>query len=279
MKRAIKVSMFSSLVRPKKIVGMLLLLGASAWAYHRFQVWDRTRDVFPEFIDVPAGARAPPTARLLGLTPGTTTLPEFNAWSAAHGLSCSDTSMRALMEKGRQETQAKMKQAEDEGQDPDAVSGASRANYHSKKERNPQVRMACYDADLVKLGDGIDRGPARQATVMAIFDGAALPLRYVGVWRRYFSEQATLEQWKTTTARLETELGPPTKQSASRPVEDDDPLTKPFERMVLVRDEWRFADRRAEVQVINMGPQKGIDFREILEIPWPVRTDGPPAGP
>jgi hypothetical protein len=260
--------------RGLKIGGIVVLvLVIAALGYRRWMVWDRTRDVLPMFTDIPPGPRAP-SSTFVGLTVGKSTLSEVEAWTKLHGMTCRDTSMRALMQLGREQTQQKMKEAEANGADPDAVSGASRAHYYSKKEQNPKVFLACEKAAMTEL-DGLDRSGSQAATgtVLLSFDSKDLPLRYVMVERKLMLQVDVLAQFNAVTEQFAKQLGPPTSSSARRPLEDDDPETRIFARMQAVSNEWKFADRRAEIMVFNFGLPKGISVREVFEVPWPVRTN------
>ena len=261
LKRALKVS---------GIVVVVLLV--AAYAYRQWMIWDRTRDVLPEFAEIPAGPRAP-SSDFVGLTIGKSTLPEVEAWLQRHGMTCSDTSMRGLMQLGREQAKAKMEEAEAQGIDPDTVSGASRVNYHSKKEQNPRVFLSCENANIASL-DSLNRAgsQATTGTVLLIFDSKNHPLRYVMVERKYMLQVDVLKQFKAVTSQFTAQLGAPTSASALRPLEDDDPETRIFARMRPVRNEWKFADRKAEVVVMNFGLPKGISVREVFEVPWPLRT-------
>lgn len=84
------------------------------------------------------------------------------------------------------------------------------------------------------------------------------------------------QTWLLVTLRsieaFTAQLGHPTSASVRQPLEDDNPMTRIFERMQPVSNEWSFADRRAEILVFNFGLPKGISVRETFEVPWPVRT-------
>ncbi|MDP2340706.1 MAG: hypothetical protein Q8O67_07105 [Deltaproteobacteria bacterium] len=263
------------LKRGLKVAGIIVVvLLVAAFGYRRWMVWDRTRDVLPSFTEVPDGPRAP-SSTFVGLTIGKSTLPEVEAWTRLHGFTCRDTSMRALMQLGREQAQAKMEEAKASGTDPDTVSGASRANYYSKKEQNPRVFLACEKASMTGL-DALDRAGSQAATgtVLLSFDSKNHPLRYVMVERKLFLQVDVLAQFKAVTEQFTAQLGAPTSASGRRPLEDDNPDTRIFDRMQLVSNEWKFADRRAEIVVFNFGLPKGISVRETFEVPWPVRTDG-----
>ena len=255
------------IVRLAVFVGVIGLL---AVGIRMGMIWNKTRDVLPAFSAIPAGARAP-ALRHAGVIVGTTTLAEVQKMTSAAGYPCRDTSMRGLMQLGRNQAQKKMAEAEDNGADPDAVSGASRAYYYSKKEQNPQVQWSCENVDLVKL-DPVFAGPGTKHAVTFIFDSDAHPLRYVVTSRKFQSQAETRAAREQSIARFAQELGPPATQIGQM---DERPGEKLFPRQQVVINEWKFADRRVSVTVMNMGPVKGIDLREIVEVPWPLTTLSP----
>lgn len=255
------------LVRVLQVVGVLVVV---AGAIRGYMVWDRSRDVLPEFTPVPAGPRAPAGFEVIaGISPGATTLAQVQAQTARLGWTCSDTSMRGLMTLGREAAQAKMAEAEARGEDPDAVSGASRAHYVSKKEQNPQVQWSCEKVDLIGLDPVVFANPGKAATgaVTFIFDSAALPLRYIVTSRKFFSQKETLEVFEAEVVRFTAALGAPTSRLGKPDLSGEQKI---FARRNPVNAVWDFADRRATVGVMNMGPTRGIDIREIYEVPWPV---------
>ena len=259
------------LVRLLQVVGVLVVV---ACAIRGYMVWDRSRDVLPEFSAVPAGPRAPAFDVVAGIRPGLTTLAEVQAMTIRLGWTCSDSSMRGLMKLGREQARAKMAEAEARGEDPDAVSGASRAHYVSKKEQNPQVQWNCESVDLSTVDPVVFRDTGKAGAALFIFDSAALPLRYIVTSRKFFSQKQSLEAWEAQVARYTAILGAPTS-TMGKP--DRTEGQKIFARRNPVNAIWEFADRRGTVGVMNMGPERGIDVREVFEVPWPTVVT-PPAG-
>ena len=261
-------------VRVLQVVGVVVVVACGIRGY---MVWDRSRDVLPDFTAVPAGARAPAGFEVVaGIRPGVTTLADVQTLTAKLGWTCSDTSMRGLMKLGRAQAQAKMAEAEARGEDPDAVSGASRAHYVSKKEQNPQVQWNCEKLNLGPLDPVVFRDPGKPTSgaVTFIFDSASLPLRYVVTSRKFFAQDQTLAIFDSEVARFTSSLGAPTSTLGKPDRSGEDKI---FARRNPVNAVWEFADRRATVGVMNMGPERGIDLREIFEVPWPVVVT-PPAG-
>jgi hypothetical protein len=254
------------------VIGVVVL-GGLAVAVRAAMVWNKTRDVLPTFTPIPDGPRAPPLS-LVDARPGETLLPALQQRLAALGFACRDTSMRGLMREGRAEAQRKIEAAKEAGDDPATVSGASRAGYYSKKEQNPQVQWTCENIDVVALGDAtLTPAPASLAStsLIFVFDSADHPLRHVTVSRHFVSQRDAHEAYLAALSRRAA-LGAPTF-SLGEP--DLTPDQKIFARRRLVTREWRFADRTTTVTVMNLGPKKGIDVREVLEVPWPVTTTTP----
>lgn len=244
------------------VVGVVAVLGGVRTA----MVWNNRREVLPTFVAVPDGLRAP-AFELGGVSPGVTTLAEVQERTRAMGWTCSDSSMRGLMQKGRAQVQQEMAEAEARGDDPDTVSGASRAHYVSKKERNPQVQWNCEDVDLGQLGQGL--GGGARGNALFIFDSPRHPLRVVTLSRKYFSQQAALAAFDAAVLRF-APLGQPEKQGEPNRT---NPEAKVFARSMPVSVRWPFADRQGTVTALNMGPKRGIDVREAWEVPWPVTTE------
>jgi hypothetical protein len=247
------------------VIGVLVL---SAFAVRGAMIWDRTRDVLPTLSPVPAGPRAPRPLHLLDVEPGRTTLVAVKAFTQARGWPCRDASMRGLMQAGREAARAKIDAAKAAGINPDTVAGASRAHSYSKKERNPQIQWSCEDVDVSGLTDLAAGAADLRADVVFIFDAAALPLRSVMVSRKLMRQSAALALRDAALARV-ADLGPPHEVQGAA---DLTPGEKIFQRLRLVSSSWRWADRRVTVSVMNFGPGKGIDVREIVEIPWPITT-------
>jgi hypothetical protein len=225
------------------------------------------KDVLPVFTEPGPGPRAP-GARALGFTVGASTLGEVRAQLARAGLDCADTSMRALMQQAREQTRREMEARKARGQDPDAVSGASRVNYRSPKEANPQVRLACDDVPSNRLSDA-ERSTST-GRLLLVFDSPRHPLRHVS-YERTFAPDATsvaLADLEAARRRLHDLFGAPA--SSRTPAADQGQL--PWLSPQEVR--WAFADLEARVAAINYGP-RGVVLSEVVEVPWPVRADAP----
>jgi hypothetical protein len=255
----------------RRLVGAAVAVAAVLGGIRAAMVWNNHREVLPTFVAVPEGARAP-AFELGGVSPGATSLAQVQQQTQALGWTCSDTSMRGLMQLGRTQVQHKMAEAAARGDDPDTVSGASRAHYVSKKERNPQVQWNCEDVDLGQLGQGL--GGGEHGNALFIFDSPRHPLRVVTLSRKYFSQQAALTAFDAARGRFAA-LGASTRQGEPNRTRAE---AKVFARSMPVSETWRFADRQGQVAALNMGPKRGIDVREVWEVPWPV-TVGEPLDP
>jgi hypothetical protein len=251
-----------------RVAVVLSLIVVAAFGVRGYMVWERTRDVLPAFTPVPVGEKAP-RFQLVDAVVGETKLPEVKARLEAAGLACRDTSMRGLMKLGRETARQKMAEAEAKGEDPDAVSGASRAYYYSKKEQNPQVQWTCERIPLRSFSDENLREHIGDVTF--IFDSEEHPLRYVVVSRKFKKGEDALVAAERSLEKFAV-FGPPTKKSGAPVLEPGKP---PFPRYSPVKSQWSFADRRAEVVVMNLGP-RGVDVRELVEVPWPVEVTPPP---
>jgi hypothetical protein len=244
------------------VLGGTLGVAAVVLGYglYRMQARRNLKDVLPAFSEPGPGPRAP-SARALGFALGESTLDSVRARLTAAGLDCPDTSMRALMQQAREQTRREMEARQARGEDPDAVSGASRVSYRSPKEANPQVRLACGDVASDALGDA-NREPSR-GRLLLIFDSPRHPLRHVSYERTYpaTAVAAAIADLDSTRRRLGVTFG----RSEDVPTAEL-PWLSPRETV------WRFADLEAKASAINWGP-RGVVVSEIVEVPWPVRAD------
>ena len=224
-------------------------------------------DVLPAFTEPGPGPRAPAT-RALGFVVGTSGLPQTQGRLGQVGITCADTSMRALMHEARERTRQEMQARKARGEDPDAVTGASRVNYRSPKEANPQVRLACNDVPTGKLTDAA-RAPG-SGRLLLVFDSPRHPLRHVSFERTFPADAsaAALTEFLAARRRLTDSFGPPATTRAAAAAAGELPWLSPQE----IR--WTFADLQARITAINYGP-RGVVLSEVVEVPWPVRADAP----
>ncbi|MCA9541371.1 MAG: hypothetical protein KC620_20865, partial [Myxococcales bacterium] len=224
-------------------------------------------DVLPEFTEPGDGPRGPATT-LIGLAPARSTYAEVQAWIAKKGLSCKDTSPRALMADMRDKQVAKMREAEAKG-DADGASGASWLYRVTEYDKQPGVRLACEDVALDKLGDR--ERPAHTGRLLLIFDSKALPLRHIAVQRHYqATEQAAARaDFLATEAALTAALGKPTEVRTEVPAEGAE-----FVMLKPVRRDWKFADLQGKVSILRLN--HGLSLFEEVGVPWPVRVGAAP---
>jgi hypothetical protein len=243
------------------VLGVLLIV---AGVVRACMLWDRARDKMPELTEVPEGRRAPAgSSTLFGLVVGESRMGAVDALGLA---GCRNTSMRALMQKKRDAIKDAMKQAEARGDDPDGVTGASLANYRSRKEQNPQVRISCEPVAGAVFSDR-QRGP-ETGRLLVVLDSAEHPVRHVSFARKIDEPMRALDEWNGAVAEMTKRFGEPTSTMNGEPAFQ----VPPFPRMKLFKNEWTFTDLRAEVTAMSFGA-RGIDVKEALEVPWPVRVD------
>ena len=264
-------------MRRALVVGIVTILCASAgWYAYRVlsrptpeELWE-----LPEFSEPGPGPRAP-RADALNVTLGVTTLDEVQALIAARGVSCSDTSMRALIQARRAKQEA---EAEAKGEADDATSSASKRPGGSPSERNPQVRLSCTDVEARTLGDR--ERPHAVGRWLFIFDSPKHPLRHVSYRRMHRSQTPALKDATSAVAALTDAYGPPTvvtPEPGLPPVPAVGAAAVP--RLVPFKVQWDYADLLVQVTLLNFGA-RGVDVLESVEVPWPVRAEAParPAG-
>ncbi|HLT37467.1 MAG TPA: hypothetical protein VK034_14340, partial [Enhygromyxa sp.] len=153
----------------------------------------------------------------------------------------------------------KRKQLE-QAEDPDAVSGASILTKRSKKESNPQIRLACELGSLTELAADRPRVPGR---ALFVFDSPEHPLRHASVRRTYQTAEAAMLDVRESVARFEAIHGQPTSHRGTIPLAGDAP-----DKPEPIRVQWRYADLLIEVSATSFGKMISVDER--VEVPWPV---------
>lgn len=228
----------------------------------RFDYEDR----LPEFVEPADGPRAPGHAAF-GLKIGESTMKDVETWVAQRQFVCSDTSVRALMARYRDKKVAEIKAAQAAG-DADGASGASWLYRSSDKEKNPQVRLACENVRLDRIGDR-DRLEGATGRLLFIFDSPTLPLRRVVVQRRLTGDDhgPLRQQFVAAEAALTALFGEP-EVKQPLPAEGE-----PFAMMRPYRRDWHFTDLEAKVSALRL--QSGVTLFEEVGVPWPVRADAP----
>lgn len=265
----------------KKTIIAVVVLGLTAGGIYTFMMYQKgmkrvaamNADVMPPFEELKAGARAP-TSSYLGLEVGKTSLDEANKKTKSFNLVCNNTSMRALMQQGRDAKKKEIEEVRKAGGDVDAVSGASMVDYRSKKERNPQVRMSC-DVNAKDLGDR-PRTDDVKGRYLYVHDSLNHPTRHVSFRRLHKNHPAAWDDLKASVAAMTKAFGPPNKKTSEFPNENEDGSIK-FARFKKYIWTWEWTDLKAEVSATNIG--RGVDVNESVEVPWPTRSDAPALGP
>ena len=243
---------------------VVAVLGAAAGGVRGYLVWRNSQDELPALVDVPAGIRAP-TREFLGLAIGRSTLAEAELAYRSAGVTCGNSSFRAIMAANREQTKKKMAEAEARGDDPDGVTGASLANYRSKKERNPQIRLACEGVPVSTFSDR-ERAAGEPLYWLIIFDNERHALRHTSITRRIADPAIAAEEWRSAIDNLTRRFGAPSRLKA--PEGSDVPKGAYYEA------KWQFADLEAQVTAFRIGDS--VRFTEKVEVPWPVRVDDAP---
>lgn len=252
--------------------GLIAAGGAGAW-WWRQRAADEV--VLPEFSELGPGPRAPAIAAL-GLKVGQSSLAEVEAYAKAHGLTCHDTSARALMKAMREKRRAEAAQPSEKGEGVDAVSKAS-SGKRSPMEKNPQVRLSCEGTASARLDDRT-RAPGT-GRVLFIFDSPSHPLRHVSYRRLHRSLAEGFTDAEETYGSWTERLGPP--KEASRPFpapQEGDDLTAVVPGYEPFHYRWAWSDLHVTVTLTNY-QKRGIDVYEAVEVPWPLRADAPTLPP
>jgi hypothetical protein len=246
---------------------LVVVLGYGAYGYYRVQKMNA--DVLPEFLEPGEGMRAP-SSSALGVRVGTTPLADVEGLIAIWGLTCRDTSMRALMGEQRDKKKAEIENAKARGDDVDGISGASLIDYRSPKERNPQVRLSCENTANSKLKDRPREESAGR--VLFIFDSPKHPARHVSYRRQHQNHPLARDDLAETVNYYVDLFGKPQVTSKLPPIEDDGSVR--FPTVTPYKFEWQFADLRVRVEGMSFG-KRGVDVNEVVEVPWPVRANAP----
>jgi hypothetical protein len=245
-----------------------LALTLAGWAGSR--VWaQRVRELppleteLPEFDAPDPSLPTAPSREAFGLAIGELSLAATRAQLRARGLDCEDTSIRASVAKLREYKRDELAAAGD----PDAVSGASILWRRSNKERNPQVRLACELDSIARFERGTTSAPTR-GRALFVFDSPEHSLRHASLRRTYTDSEAALLDVRESVARFVARYGPPSFERGVIAAAGEAPA-KPEP----IKIQWRYADLLVEVTLTRFGKMVSVDER--VEVPWPVRTDGP----
>lgn len=252
----------------------LALVIAGVVGYYFYKKHQSQKDLLPTFTEIPVGTRAPASAysAFFGVQIGKSTYNDVKQLLEKQGLTCEDTSARALMENMREKKLQEIEEKKARGEEDAASTGASWLHHKSRLERNPQVRLTCHDTPSSKLGD-TERVPA-VGRWLFVFDSLEYPLRHVSYRRSHADADAAIVDFTKTLERLSSILGEPISKNGEIPAMPNDgsarklPLFRPYKRS------WGFSDLKVEASLTNFN-KRGIDVYEAVEVPWPVRADAP----
>lgn len=246
------------------VVLSLALLGGWAWS-KRARELPPLETLLPEFEQPDPQLERAPSSMALGVEVGVVSLEALLRELETRALACDDTGIRASVERLREYKRRQLAEAAD----PDAVSGASILYRRSKKERNPQIRLACSVDSLAQVepsaGAGRPRVPGR---ALFVFDSPAYPLRHASLRRTYQTGEAAALDLRETASRFEAIYGEPSSRRGTIPLPGDAPA-----KLEPIRLEWRYADLLVQVSATSFGKLTSVDER--VEVPWPIRSDAP----
>ena len=251
-------------------VGVVVVLAAGGWRMWMLMGGSADQMELPQFEEMGDGPRAP-TSSGFGVEVGVTSLSDVLAYSDSRGMTCEDTSVRALMKKMREKKRQELKEKEASGEAADGESGASWLNKKSPKEKNPQVRLSCPDTSAETIGDR--QRPEVDGRLLFVFDSPELPLRHVSYRRLQRDHQRAFADFSSATDAMVSLYGEPTDVMGEVTGEADaDGFI--FSKLRPVKREWNFADVHVKVTALNFGT-RGVDILESVEVPLPVRSDAP----
>jgi hypothetical protein len=236
---------------------VLGLLGGWAWSRCPREL-PPLDTVLPVFVAPDPELPRAPERLAFGLQLGLS-LDALQTELSSRGLACDDTSVRASVEKLREHKRKQLEQAED----PDAVSGASILHKRSKKESNPQVRLACDLPSIAQLEAG---RPHVSGRALFVLDSPEHPLRHASLRRTYRDSEAAMLDVRESVARFSAIHGEPSSVRGFIPAVGEAPA-KPEP----IRVQWRYADLLVEVSANSFGKLISVDER--VEVPWPVRVE------
>jgi hypothetical protein len=221
-----------------------------------------------DFKEPGPGPRAPQTVAF-GATVGVSMFPEVEALVKQRGLSCADTSVRAMMDRRREAEKAKVADAKARGED--AVTAASWVNKRSKREANPQLRFSCPTITAEQLGDR--PRPPSSGRLLYVFDDATYPLRHTSYQRTHKDHAAALLDFQDTVAALTAIYGPPGKPLKTELPQPDAEGKLEFPNATNFEIAWDYADLAVRANVLRYGDL--VTVGERIEVPHGIRPDAP----
>ena len=221
-----------------------------------------------DFKDPGPGPRAP-VATGFGATIGASMFPEVEALVQQRGLECSDTSVRAMMDRRRDVEKTKAADAKARGED--AVTAASWVNKRSKREANPQLRFSCPKITSDQIGDRT-RAPSN-GRLLFVFDDGTYPLRHSSYQRTHKDHAAALLDFQDAVAALTAIYGPPGKTPKTELPQPDEAGKLEFPNATNFEIAWEYADLAVRVNVLRYGDL--VTVGERIEVPHGIRPDAP----
>jgi hypothetical protein len=221
-----------------------------------------------EFKDPRPGPRAPVTAAMHAEL-GRHRVADIEALTARLGLTCSDTSIRAMMEGRREAERKRVEEARARGED--AVTAASWLARKSKREANPQVRYSCPKTRSEQLTDR--PRPPSEGRLLFVFDSAEHPLRHVSYQRTSKDPAPALADYQDAVAYYTGVFGPPTRTPARELPEPDAGGAVEIPVATNFETEWAFSDLLIKVSLLRYSGL--ITVGERVEVPPGIRPDAP----
>lgn len=253
-----------------------LMVGASllAWGgWHATLAWS-ARDFTAHFKEPAAGPRAP-HSRIMGLQVGRTTLTEGTAAAAALGITCMDTSTRAMMQGIRERKEKafweRIKRGEFKRSEPAIPDGYGKRllGYMA----NPQVRLACDTKESVMMTGG----SAYPGRWLQIYDAEDLPLRHSSFRMDLKDPTEAAARFNASVAEFTALYGAPHKVEGHLGKTEDGRDTLPS--TVINKASWDWTDLHVEVSALWFGPGRGAGVEKRVEVPMGIRPDAPALGP
>ena len=221
-----------------------------------------------EFKDPGPGPRAPHT-QVFGAQIGTSMYADVEAHVQKLGLTCGDTSIRAMMDRRREAERAKLAEAAARGED--AVTAASWLDKRSKREANPQLRFSCPKITSDQIGDR-PRAPS-SGRLLFVFDDPKYPLRHASYQRTHKDHAAALADHDDALAALTKLYGAPSKPAKAGLPTPDRAGKVEFPSATNFETAWEYADLVVRLNILRYGDL--VTVGERVEVPHGLRPDAP----
>jgi len=262
----------------KWTLGSVLLVSiivVSAYGYRGYRMMQRRKamnaDWLPKFKEPNTKYPFAKQSNAFTVRVGFSTPQEIQKLTQKEGLSCKDTSIRAMMKTWRMKKQAEAEKKKAKG--VDVVSNAS-SYRKSPRERIPTFRWSCQNTSLDFLQD-YKRPNTPKGRWLFVFDSLKHPLRNVSY--QYDSyHPAAIRHLKKMIVHYTKMYGKPTsKKGKPLPeITENTPknavLLKKYDKFVF---QWTFADLEVLIQARSYG--SWMNVMEQVSVPWPIRPDAP----